>query len=305
MIAHFYLINESLAYPATNPSQEEIEDAMKIFLLDYSFIKTYKNENITYFDESVFPVVLFPNITVEDFLGYPEKTKGWDKDLVRDFQMIWDKQDNFTTASAISNLFDYDENECFGLIGLHPVSSFEGNPISPIFVVCNKYNWLDFRRHFLGLYPKNGEYFIDECSKYFPNLYFHERNKETVKKVLSDYPKKIINYLSCLNDKFLDSLKAESSNLSKVLEHFSSSCALDSDATLQGSNKDSLNFDFVDKSGQTATICCEPHLKFHINDRGEELSRSQSNSHKRIYFHAGFPHIQNGKILIGHIGDHL
>lgn len=305
MIAHLYLFNESFIYPSSAPSQQKIEEALKNFILDYNYIKEYNEENIAYFDESIFSVIIFPNTTIEDFLCYPNKTRNWDRDVIRDFQIIWDKHDSFTSTKAINDLGLHDENECFGLLGLHPVYTFQNQNIDPVFIIHNKYSWLNFRRYFLSLYPVNGNFFIDECAKYFPELFFHEQNKESVKKLIAEYPKKIIYYLSCLNDKLVECLTEDKHNIAEVLKHFSSLCKFDSDATLQGSNKENLFFKFQDKNGNLVNVCCEPHLKFHINDNGEELSRGKEENHKRIYFHFGVPDIQDGKILIGYIGNHL
>jgi hypothetical protein len=179
---------------------------------------------------------------------------------------------------------------CYGLIGFNEIEA-----VAPQYqIIYNIQGWYNFRRYFLGLYPKNSEFYIDECKKYFPNLFFHEGNKITVKPLLSECPQRIILHLTALNDKFRDSQRLGLNNLTQVLEHFSRAARLDEVASLEGSakSKPEFSFEFINDKGQPEKVRCEAHLKFWVKDR-------------RIYFHAGKANIQNGKILVGHIGRHL
>ena len=63
------------------------------------------------------------------------------------------------------------------------------------------------------------------------------------------------------------------------------------------------NFKFINKKNEEEDVCCEPHLKLCHNDLYPG-DTSYSND-RRIYFHEGKANIHEGKILIGHIGDHL
>ena len=53
------------------------------------------------------------------------------------------------------------------------------------------------------------------------------------------------------------------------------------------------------KKNTKELIYCELHLKLIYDDR------NVYSQNRRIYFHEGKPNIQKGKILIGHIGEHL
>jgi hypothetical protein len=91
-------------------------------------------------------------------------------------------------------------------------------------------------------------------------------------------------------------------NRTQVLERFSIYANLDETATLEGNaqRKENFTFSFPNDAGTDETVCCEPHLKLCYSD----VDKSYSND-RRIYFHEGISNIQDGRILIGHIGDHL
>lgn len=67
--------------------------------------------------------------------------------------------------------------------------------------------------------------------------------------------------------------------------------------------KSDLTFKFINDNKALEDVYCEPHLKLCHTD-GYPGDSSYSND-RRIYFHEGKEHIQKGKILIGHIGEHL
>jgi hypothetical protein len=151
------------------------------------------------------------------------------------------------------------------------------------------------------LYPSNENFYLDECVKYFPNLFFHERNRTSISAIFGDCPKKIIYHLTALNDKFRGSQTA-GRNRTQVLEAFSITASLDETASLEGhaARKEDFTFRFINSQREAEDVCCEPHLKLCFSD----TSTAYSND-RRIYFHEGKENIQGGKILIGHIGDHL
>ena len=102
------------------------------------------------------------------------------------------KETSCTSQEVIEVLLpEHDENKCHGLIGFNTVCDVE-----PEYqVVYNLKGWFQFRRHYLGLYPKNEDFFINECEKYFPDLEFHEINRTTVGSILDKFPKKIVYHL--------------------------------------------------------------------------------------------------------------
>lgn len=82
----------------------------------------------------------------------------------------------------------------------------------------------------------------------------------------------------------------------ETIRLFNTRCRFDTDASIEGNwaRKKELSFQF----GQD-WIYCELHMKLTLDDK------NQYSQNRRIYFHEGKPDIHDGKILIGHIGEHL
>jgi len=76
---------------------------------------------------------------------------------------------------------------------------------------------------------------------------------------------------------------------------------LDQNASVEGNidRKAILSWSFGNDSDAYEEIYCKLHLKLLLDDKG------RVSTERRIYFHEGKKNIQNGKILIGHIGEHL
>ncbi|WP_302459163.1 hypothetical protein [Mediterranea massiliensis] len=183
-------------------------------------------------------------------------------------------------------------------------------------IVYNNQSWVTLRRQILGNHPETPDIFIKECRKYFKNLMFHENciKSLAMDNYLEIIPRKIVYYLSCLNDKFneIRLLHAEQNrNANDILADFSGKYNLDEPGSLQMNpdKKTNLTFTFeeVDEQGinHAHQILCEPHLKISQEDnnyKGEKVN--YKSFHPRIYF--CFEHPMNSKqILIGSIGPHL
>lgn len=301
MIAEFYIVSESFT-ENPNLSNVEVETKIKFLAKDFVFIRQYKETNKLFIHPDIYKINFINGVTISDLLNNDEiANKNLDRDT-RVFlkRIIWESETtSFTSNEVIENLLsEYDENLCHGLIGFNLV-----NGVNPDFqVVYDLRGWLEFRRHYLGKYPKNEIFYVDECKKYFPKLFFHERIKETIGTILPDCPKKIVYHLTALNDKFRDSESQPSLNRTEILKHFSINALLDETATLEGNakRKPAFTFKFMNSKNEEEDVCCEPHLKLCYNDIGSGYSTV-----RRIYFHEGKSNIHEGKILIGHIGRHL
>jgi hypothetical protein len=305
MIANFYLMAESFAQNESLTS-EIIEDKIKRLSEDVTLIHKYKDNNKLYTNYTdLYPQIFYETYTVQDFVCNPQelKQKGIDRDIINSLQKILDKSTDtkITSSEVISDLIHWNDAEtCHGIIAFHKIEGLDES----FQIIYGVDGWLKFRRYYLSIYPKNNIFFIDECTKYFPNLYLHERNKETVAEILNNCPKKIVYHLSALNDEFKE-IDSTNLNRSQVLEQFSIKSKLDETASLEGnaSRKPALTFSFLDEKNKTVSVCCEPHLKLCHNDNYPG-DKSYSTD-RRIYFHEGITTIEKGKILIGHIGDHL
>lgn len=303
MKAEFYIISDTFEYNSQF-TINEIEIKIKALADDFRFIKKHRETNKLFVQEDIYYVNLLNGVKLYDLLFNDIIANNYfDRDVRVILKNIIIENDRTSFSSNyIKNelLPHYDENICFGIIAFNKIED-----ITPEFLVIYDLNgWLGFRRHFLGQFPKNETFYIDECVKYFPNLFFHERNKQTISTIFADCPKKIIYHLAALNDKF-KSFHINPYNRVNALTQFSIAANLDQAATTEGnaSRKINFTFEFMDNNKMPVQVCCEPHLKLCYNDNypGDQ---SHSNN-RRIYFHEGKPNIEGGKILIGHIGNHL
>lgn len=294
MTTELYLLNHSFKYQQ-DLTIEDIEKKIESLFEDYNFIKQH-NEKILKHD-SIYDEIIYPDVQLWEFL-YSTKNI-FNRDIKKYLLKIIDHSESTSsTVEAIIELLDkHNEEIIYGLLCLHNVKS-----IPEKYLVYNRHNWLMFKRYFLSLYPISETHFYNECQKYFPNLYFHQRIEETLhslEKGLTCFSKSIIHHLSLLNDELHKYYNP--SNRIETLKRFSSAC--DVDASPQGNVKDKpkMTYEFINDSNSKEPICCEPHLKLGKSD-------DKGDSHyyfNRIYFHEGKENIANGKILIGHIGGHI
>lgn len=181
-------------------------------------------------------------------------------------------------------------------------------------VIYNKRSWIHLRRQILGNHPGSPDEFISECRKYFSNLTIHDNCIASLKdndfEYLEIIPRKIVYYLSCLNDIFPKLIKSYKvgSDPNIILADFSGTYCLDKAGSLQQNpdKKPNLTFEFIKKSDKSACrVLCEPHLKIEIEDSNCKKSIDHRIFHPRIYFCYTSPEIDNGNILVGSIGKHI
>ena len=309
MVAHFYLLAESFQNN-TSFSKDEIEDKIKRFSEDVNLINKYRETNILYVNyKEVYPQILYSTYTLESFIcnGYELKNKGLiERDVFNAIQNIFInkvQETDFCSQRVKDELIPIsDENNCYGLIAFHKITGFDND----LQIIYGKDEWYKFRRYILSMYPSNGVFFIDECTKYYPNLFFHERNKSVVSYLLKDSAKKVVHYLSELNDKF-KLAKTIPYDREKSLSRFNSIGSFDQDASDEGNSgskkkskvKEKDTFEFFDKNGKSIKVCCDLHLKMLKDDKGK------ISTDRRIYFSEEIEGVGLNKILIGHIGCHI
>ena len=303
MIADLFIVPESFANNNAF-TVEQIEDKVKSLSNDFIEIRKFKSTNRIYVHSDIYNVSFLNGLTIGDLLYNPEVAKAnIDRDVYNALKTIVLESANaeYTTEEIIDVLLPgHDEENCYGLIAFDEVPG-----VDPAFqIIYSLQGWYGFRRHFLGLYPKNPTFFIDECKNYFPDIFFHERNKETIGAILHNCSKTIIFHLSALNDNFRAN-QSTHLNRTEVLLQFSINNHLPEHASLEGNaaHKPNFTFAFMDNKGRNIEVCCEPHMKLCYNDNYPG-DNSYSNE-RRIYFHEGIPEIQENKILVGHIGGHL
>ncbi len=303
MEAHLYIMGESFQNNS-GYSDEEIEEKVKRLAEDVININKYSQSNKLLSNyNAVYPLKFHSNYTLEDFLCRPlEVKKTVDRDVVNALQKIFEKaiNTNITSEEVIQTLLPWhDQKICHGLIVFHKVEGVADEAQ----LIYGIDGWYKFRRLFLGLYP-NSETFISECSKYFTNLCFHDQNNESIKAIINNFSLSIVKHLGFLNDVFFTYRTRSFPNESIKYKTFTSECNLESDAAPKDNNdsKKSLTFEFINIEGKLEAITCYPHLRL---SRSDQHPGDGHHYQHRIYFHEGLATIQNGKILIGHIGLHL
>lgn len=299
MIANFYIIPESLKNEHLN--DEEYLISLENFISEYSKILEFKEENKIIIQNNIYEVTLPNGYTLADFLYSSDIPLGGKEVSIKRFlSNIFSKlsHEEITIDDIKEKIANNSIDNCYGIISLSEIEEIaDENQI-----IYDKGSWLKFRRHHLGVYFGNAEYFIDECKKYFSQLYFHENNYTSVDEILDGFTEKIIFHLVALNDILPDFLSKANTfnNHTDLLSQFSHTSLLDDKATLQGNNKDKLTFGFTNEEGEIENVICEPHMKLCVNDNSDGHKY-----HNRIYFYFGKKSIQNSKILVGHIGVHL
>jgi hypothetical protein len=301
MVAELYIVAESFANNINLPTPE-IEDKTKALAEDFVYIRKYKDTNKLYVHPDIYNVNYLNKILLSDLIyNWQIAKQHIDRDVFNALQKI--VIESATTTHTSQEVIDvllpeHDENLCHGLVAFNQIQN-----VQPEFqIVYDTQSWLKFRRYFLSLYPKNANFFMSECTKYFPDILFHTNNWNTVGDILPEFSTKIVYHLSALNDRFRESQDGHR-NRQQVLEHFSLNCHLDETASLEGeaSRKPKFTYEFSNSTGGKRNICCEPHLKLcSSGNAGDNTCYFH-----RVYFHEGFPDFDEGRILVGHIGEHI
>nr|WP_294923454.1 hypothetical protein [uncultured Flavobacterium sp.] len=298
MIANFYIIPQSFDHDAI--SNEKFFSSLENFIADYHNLIMYKDENNIYIQEDVFEVQLANGHNLSQFIYSNDIVlNGKERSLKQFLSNVFSKLP--TVKIDIDELKTQLKNNsiesCTGIISLFKIDNIaDENQI-----VYNTNSWYSFRRYHLGSFFGDQDYFINECIKYFPKLFFHEKTYTSVGKILNNFACKIVRHLEALNDVLPTVINKGYSNHTDLLTQFSNSAQLDEKATLEGSNKSRLKFKFINKAtGKIEELVCEPHLKLSKNDKDDATYFKN-----RIYFHFGKINIEESKILVAHIGEHL
>jgi len=150
----------------------------------------------------------------------------------------------------------------------------------------------------------NEEEFYICINKYFTKLVIHTRVKESLKTLegdgLANFANDIVKSLRYLENNFRNILN-ESNALPEALIKFSTILGIETTLEGKAARKPDFTFKFQKDNEEDIDICCEPHIKL------SESSKRGDNSFyfNRLHFYEGRDGVENGKILIGHIGGHL
>ncbi|WP_434748034.1 hypothetical protein [Paenibacillus amylolyticus] len=160
--------------------------------------------------------------------------------------------------------------------------------------VKNK-NFICWPHRFYLLRSRNLDDFKRNYRKCFPMLIFHERIEKTLNVFndITEHVEEVVRHLSVLND-FAKELYLETGGASdEIYRRLKSEYNIISSG--RGSNESLNKFlcNFSNMDNEFEEVRCNPHSKLYTDY-----------SEYRIYFNWGRERIENGKILIGHIGGH-
>ncbi|MEM5567154.1 hypothetical protein WNY78_18725 [Psychroserpens sp. AS72] len=298
MIANFYIIPQSFKNEIM--SNENFFSSLDSFIGDYHNLVAHKEDNKIYIQEDVFQIELPNGYNLGQFIYASDlELEGKEKSIRQFLSNIFLKlpRTQISIEDLKSKIKNNSLESCTGIISLFKIEDIA----SENQIVYDTNSWYSFRRYHLGIFFGNVNYFIDECIKYFPKIFFHKNNYSSTGKILNGFASKIVSHLEALNDVLpVIMIKEKFANHTDLLERFSTIAKLDETATVEGKKKTRLKFNFENEEGKFETLICEPHLKLSTNDKGD--SKYFKN---RIYFHFGKSNVQDSKILVAHIGEHL
>ncbi|WP_341228319.1 hypothetical protein [uncultured Arcticibacterium sp.] len=300
MKAEFYLLNES--FDSINPDISSFEDSIGLLSEDTENIKSNGDSILRHND--IYEVNIGNNTPLYKYLfeGDLNSRNSSKKYLMKIIDRA--KETNWSNSDIKDLVKDQEtadfcnEKKAYGFI------SYGGKAIKGLekYTISNIKTWFSFHRYFLGKYPCEPYYFIDECRKNFPYIHIHTRVKMEIDKTDGgwiNFTQSFVKGLSCLNDTLPYYLE-KSYVRKRDLLTFSASVGID--VTPEGNlkHKPNMTFEFSTVNG-LKKVCCEPHMKFNQSDKVGDNTYYKN----RIYFYESDPDIENGKILVGHIGQHI
>lgn len=293
MKADLYICSETFSHNGID-SIIDVTRKLSSFQMMLEKIAEHQDDNTLYVDQKDFVSIAIFNDgkSINDILSeYQTSIAVYGKDVLTLLFSIFKRCNN--ASVCLDDMKAYldieDESNCNAIIVLNPLKGYEEH----VQVLSNIGSWFIFRREYLAKYPVDQHFFLTETKKYFPNLCIHEKTKTTLKDVLYSHPRRIVTYLSILNDFLIPEFTSNVGlDFVAFLSWFASKHNLDG-ASFEGKKDDKFIFTFPDGT----KAYCEPHLKMHKDDAGNQ------NQHCRIYFKS--PKNSDKMVYIGCICQHL
>lgn len=179
------------------------------------------------------------------------------------------------------------------------VLSFEEESVYYISTISEYYTGI---RSYLSTEKKND--FCNDLQECFPNIFFSERIDTTVNTLnrkFEDIREEIVEHLIHIDNyhpKFLAMLEKHKS-YQEIAQQFTVDTGIDCSPQAGRKNVQELREAQTNEvTGQEETVVCELHTKFKTFNADREKQ-------DRIYFFPGKQGIQEGRIIVKHIGKHL
>lgn len=179
-------------------------------------------------------------------------------------------------------------------------------------IVYTYNSWVYLKRQILGNHPGTSKTFMQECKTCFPDINFSCNCETVIGDYLNKIPRRIVYYLSCMNDKLIDFYKNYSNQnaMNDLLADFSGRYGMDKAGSLQMTayKKANYTFDFVNTSGDIKKKVCDPHFKIqHYDSNCSCVPNADSEKcYGRIYFClAKEEENESLELFVGSIGPHI
>ena len=305
MKADLYLFNSSFICKDEISSDvfcNNLRGLLKTILHINEINNKFKSDKDQVFrNNGIFEIMIFKNATVSEFLygGNDDFHKFRDEKKVLLKILINHAKQIDLIEEQILDILRNDSDTLTGLLCLH---SIDVDEFDPKFIIQTKEHWNNFHRYFLSKNPVDVSNFYNESQKYFTNIYFHPNVEGSLKKLiggLKKYAETIVYNLTQLNDNFRK--YNDPSDRVGTLSRFSSICNVTASPEGDPSRKKILSFYFIDENSNQTLIYCEPHLKLYHSETAGDTHFYNN----RIYFHEGRLDVEEGRILVAHIGKHL
>jgi hypothetical protein len=319
MKANLYFHPATFRYNGKD-TEQEVAQKLKELVRDMAQMSRsaeHMKNNMCWILTELFECKVFEEQT---FLEFAQKHLDPDE-LGNFYALLANQSEEYSSDMSMESLlqmcqFRPDEQEVNSLVVLNRQEA-KANPAQYITfddykLVYNRGSWLTLRRQILGNHPGTPSEFMKECKLYFEDLVFSDACEASLKAdfdYLRMIPRKIVYYLSCLNDGYRKVYGAHQSSerdINATVTDFSGLYNLDKAGSREGnpSKKEDLKFEFYYQK-TTMTYHCEPHLKINTPDDNYAGSRLLTHFNPRIYFYPNECLKPDGKIFVGSIGKHL
>lgn len=316
MLANLYIHADAIKYNDID-TEDEFYSKFALLLRDLNEIRNqYGEENIIKVSPCLSLIKLFKEKTLFEILSLFEPEE---RNFV--FSVVGNTAEECDLPLCqLLELCKYqaDETECNTVIFLNKKLDNQPQQFPIVYISFDQYeivygkdSWHTLRRQIMGNHPGTPHDFMQEAIIHFPNIVFHPNCEYSIADYLDKIPRKIVYYLSCMNDKLLEHKSCTGiSDENTLLVDFCGKYSFDESGSRQStpSKKESYQFCFLkqgclDEPENYKTITCDPHMK--ISSCDSNCKNPTKNFIARIYFHYGDNDIAPNKLLVGSIGPHI
>ena len=308
MKAKFYLHPDCIKYDSIE-SEEAYVDKFASLIKDLAEVIGDENGETEYiFSDELYSAPIFEGKDI-----YAFASEYLDRDSMTFLYQVLQQlgQSLSFTPEYIERISIYsrDEESCHALIVLNRPYTDASNDKYIQFeryeLIYNKHSWLTVRRQILGNHPGAASEFMKRTQTYFPNIVFSSHCEEVIEPYLTVIPRKIVYYLSCINDRLVEfwDNHPNKKSINDVYADFAGQYGMDRAGSQQSTPDKSEKYTFeftVDNVPKK--ICCGPHFKITHVDANCNAPAIQKNEkfHARIYFN-----IDKKRVYVGAIGPHI